>query len=69
MPKLKKIQEPSKLGGHIKTRHIELSAPKKLKDVIYNLTHKKYIEKKAVAIFMAKGIAVDEKLEQVNKLT
>lgn len=67
MTKLKKTHVSSKLGGHVEIEQIEISASMRLIDVIYGLTHRRSIEKRSVAIFVAGGSTIDAKLEQANK--
>lgn len=56
-----------KVGGHIEIHISITSVPRRLADVIYDLTHKNQKLKKDVSIFVAGGSSVDKKLEQVNK--
>lgn len=66
----KKIEIPSngkRVGGHIEIHISITSVPRRLAEVIYDLTHKNQKLKKDVSIFVAGGSSVDKKLEQVNK--
>lgn len=56
-----------RIGGHIEVHVSNQSVHRRIADVIYKMTHKKRDMRKSVSIFVAGGMTVDKKLEQVNR--